>query len=148
MDAVLRATAIYVGLLVIVRVSGKRTLAQITVFDFVLLLVVAEATQQGLLGDDVSVTNALLVILTLIGIERTADLLSVMSGRFDRLLEGGSVVILEDGRANDERLRKLRISLDDILEQARASQGVERLDQIKYAVVERSGSISIIPKGG
>lgn len=148
MDAVLRATAIYVGLLVIVRVSGKRTLAQITVFDFVLLLVVAEATQQGLLGDDVSVTNALLVILTLIGIERTADLLSVKSGRFDRLLEGGSVVILEDGRPNDERLRKLRISLDDILEQARASQGVERLDQIKYAVVERSGSISIIPKGG
>lgn len=148
MDAVLRAAAIYVGLLVIVRVSGKRTLAQITVFDFVLLLVVAEATQQGLLGDDVSVTNALLVILTLIGIERTADLLSVRSNRFDRLLEGGSVVILEDGRPNDERLRKLRISLDDILEQARASQGVERLDQIKYAVLERSGSISIIPKGG
>ena len=148
MDAVLRATAIYLGLLVILRLSGKRTMAQITVFDFVLLLIVAEATQQGLLGDDFSVTNALLVILTLIGIERTTDFLSVKSGRFDRLLEGGSLIIVEDGRPNDERLQKLRISLDDILEQARSSQGIERMDQIKYAVLERNGSISVIPKSG
>ncbi len=148
MDAVLRATAIYLELLVILRLSGKRTLAQITVFDFVLLLVVAEATQQGLLGDDFSVTNALLVIMTLIGIERTADLLAVKSDRFDRLLEGGSVVIVEDGRPNDERLQKLRVSLDDVLEQARSSQGVERIDQIKYAVLERNGSISVIAKSG
>ena len=148
MDAVLRATAIYLGLLVILRLSGKRTMAQITVFDFVLLLIVAEATQQGLLGDDFSVTNALLVILTLIGIERTTDFLSVKSGRFDRLLEGGSLIIVEDGRPNDERLQKLRISLDDILQHARSSQGIERIDQIKYAVLERNGSISVIPKSG
>lgn len=148
MDPVLRATAIYFGLLVILRVSGKRTMAQVTVFDFVLLLIVAESTQQGLLGDDFSVTNALLVIMTLIGLDRSADLLSSKSPRVDRLLEGGSVVILEDGQPNEERLRKLRITIDDILEQARASQGIERIDQIKYAVLERSGSISIIPNNG
>lgn len=148
MDPVLRATAIYLGVLVILRLSGKRTMAQITVFDFVLLLIVGEATQQGLLGDDFSITNALLVILTLIGIERVADLLSVKSDRVDRLLEGGSVVVLENGRPLDERLRQLRIGLDDILEQARSSQGIERLDQIKYAVLERSGQISVIPRSG
>lgn len=148
MDPVLRATAIYLGLLVILRLSGKRTMAQVTVFDFVLLLIVAEATQQGLLGDDFSVTNALLVIMTLIGLDRAADLLSVKSPRIDRLLEGGSLVILEDGQPNEERLRKLRITIDEILEQARAAQGIERIDQIKYAVLERSGSISIIPKSG
>ena len=148
MDPVLRATAIYFGLLVILRLSGKRTMAQVTVFDFVLLLIVAEATQQGLLGDDFSVTNALLVILTLVGLDRTADLLTAKSDRIDRLLEGGSIVILEDGRPNEERLQKLRITLDEILEQARSTQGLERVDQIKYAVLERSGSISIIPKSG
>lgn len=148
MDPVLRATAIYLGVLVILRLSGKRTMAQITVFDFVLLLIVGEATQQGLLGDDFSITNALLVILTLIGIERVADLLSLKSDRVDRLLEGGSVVVLENGRPLDERLRQLRIGLDDILEQARSSQGIERLDQIKYAVLERSGQISVIPRSG
>ena len=69
MDAVLRAGSIYFILLLIFRISGKRTLSQITTFDFVLLLIVGEATQQGLLGDDFSVTNAILLVLTLVGID-------------------------------------------------------------------------------
>lgn len=66
MDAVLRAVAVYGFLLVIMRLSGKRTLAQVTAFDLVLLLIIGEATQQALLGDDFSVTNAFVVITTLI----------------------------------------------------------------------------------
>lgn len=147
MDAILRGTAIYLGLLVILRLSGKRTMAQITVFDFVVLLIVAETTQQGLLGDDFSVTNALLLILTLIGLERTADLLGARSPRLGRLLEGNAIVIVEHGQPHEDWLKKLRISHDDILEQARSAQGLERMEQIKYAVLERSGSISIIPTG-
>jgi uncharacterized membrane protein YcaP (DUF421 family) len=69
MDAVLRAATVYFVLLLLMRLSGKRTLAQITPFDFVLLLVIGEATQQGLIGNDYSVTKALLLITTLIGID-------------------------------------------------------------------------------
>ncbi len=148
MDAVLRAAAIYLGLLIIMRVSGKRTLAQVTVFDFILLLVVAEATQQGLLGDDFSVTNALLVILTLVGIERIADAVSARSDKADLVLNNAPLVIVEHGRALEERIRDLRISADDILEEARSTQGVERMEQIKYAVIERNGAISVIKQGG
>ena len=136
----------YAALLVILRLSGKRTIGQITVFDFILLLVVAEATQQALLGDDFSVTNGVLVILTLVGIERLADLVSIRSTGMKRLLDGRPTIIVDHGRTLDERLERLRITPDEILQQARSSQGVERIEQIKYAVLERNGVISIVPR--
>jgi uncharacterized membrane protein YcaP (DUF421 family) len=75
MVAVLRAAAIYCFLLLLMRLTGKRSLGQMTTFDFVLLLVVAEATQQGLLGNDFSLTNAFLVILALVGIDTGMSLI-------------------------------------------------------------------------
>lgn len=69
MDAVLRAAAIYFVLMVLFRVAGRRSLTDLTTFDFVLLLIIGEATQQALLGDDFSVTNAILIISTLIAID-------------------------------------------------------------------------------
>lgn len=82
MDSILRAVAIYAILMIIFRISGKRSLAQITTFDFVLLLVIGEATQQALLGDDFSLTNAALVIITLLGLDIA---LSMLQERFSFL---------------------------------------------------------------
>ena len=143
MDAVVRAAVIYVFLLVLFRVTGRRTLAQITTFDFVLLLIIAEATQQGLLGNDFSITNALLVILALLGLDLLSQGLSRRWRSFDRWINGLPLVLVEDGRLIDDRARKA-----GFLEQARANQGIERIEQIKYAVLERDGSISVIPKSG
>lgn len=146
MDSVIRAMAIYVILLVIFRVSGKRSLAQITTFDFVLLLVVSEATQQAMLGDDFSMTNATLAILTLVGLD---VVLSIMQHRFPRLgmlVDSVPLVLVSDGEVQQERMDKLRISEGDILEAARDKQGLERMEQIKYAVLERTGAISIVPR--
>ena len=75
MDLVIRGLAVYLFLLLIFRISGKRSLRNATTFDFVLLLIIAEATQQGLIGDDFSVTKALLVITTLIGLDIGLSLL-------------------------------------------------------------------------
>ena len=148
MDAVVRAAVIYVFLLVLFRVTGRRTLAQITTFDFVLLLIIAEATQQGLLGNDFSITNALLVILALLGLDLLSQGLSRRWRSFDRWINGLPLVLVEDGRLIDDRAIKAGFLEDDILEQARANQGIERMEQIKYAVLERDGSISVIPKSG
>jgi uncharacterized membrane protein YcaP (DUF421 family) len=148
MDAVVRAAVIYVFLLVLFRVTGRRTLAQITTFDFVLLLIIAEATQQGLLGNDFSITNALLVILALLGLDLLSQGLSRRWRSFDRWINGLPLVLVEDGRLIDDRARKAGFLEGDILEQARANQGIERMEQIKYAVLERDGSISVIPKSG
>ena len=148
MDAVVRAAVIYVFLLVLFRVTGRRTLAQITTFDFVLLLIIAEATQQGLLGNDFSITNALLVILALLGLDLLSQGLSRRWRSFDRWINGLPLVLVEDGRLIDDRARKAGFLEDDILEQAGANQGIERMEQIKYAGLERDGSISVIPKCG
>ncbi len=146
MEAPLRALAVYSFLLLIFRISGKRTFAQITPFDFVLLLILGEATQQGLIGDDFSVTKALLLILSLVGIDIMLSYVQEYVPWLDRAVEGRPVIVLENGEPIDERMKKSRVDEGDILEAGRKMHGVERLDQIKYAVLERDGSISVIPK--
>lgn len=148
MDAVLRAAAVYLALLVIFRVFGKRTIAQITTFDLVLLLIVSEATQQALLGEDFSVTMAVLVIVTLVGIDRIFDYLGWRFPRFGRVVDGTPVVLVERGSPLEARMNKHHIDLGEVLQHARSSQGIRGLNEIDYAILERSGSISIIPKRG
>lgn len=145
MDPVLRGLAIYFALLLIVRISGKRTLAQMTAFDFVLLLIVGEATQQGLLGDDFSVTNAIVVITTLIGADIVMAWVKEKSTSFTKAAEGVPVVIVKDGEPIEHRMRRARVDAADVLSAGRSSQGIERMDQIKYAVLEQGGNISVIP---
>lgn len=146
MDAVLRAVAIYVFLLIIFRISGRRTLAEITTFDFVLLLIIGEATQQGLLGDDFSVTNAFLIIITLVFADIALSLFKEYVPVAGKLLDGVPMLLVENGEPLRERMKKARVDEYDIMEAARRSQGLEHMDQIKYAVLEVSGTISIVPK--
>jgi len=146
MDAILRAFVIYLLLMIIFRVSGKRSLAEITTFDLVLLLIISEATQQAMLGDDFSITNAVLVIITLFFVDNT---MSYLTNRFHKLgpwVEDVPLVLVQAGKMLNDRMRKSRISESDILEAAREKQGLENMGQVKYAVLERTGSISIIPK--
>jgi uncharacterized membrane protein YcaP (DUF421 family) len=145
MEAVLRAATIYLFLLLVLRLSGKRTLAQITTFDFVLLLIIGEATQQGLIGDDFSVTKAALLIVSLIGIDIGLSLLQDRWPRLAVFVEGAPLILLEAGKPLEERLSKSRVDVDEIMEAGRNKYGLERLSQIKFAVLERDGSISIVP---
>jgi uncharacterized membrane protein YcaP (DUF421 family) len=146
METVLRGLTLYFVLMLLLRFTGKRALQQITTFDFVLLLIIAEATQQGLSGDDYSVTTALILVTTLVAVDTLLSKLKDWFPRLDRVMDSLPLVIVEDGKPLKERMEKERIAEDDILEAARELQGLERMDQIKYAVLERSGGISIIPK--
>ena len=146
MDSVLRAAAVYVVLPVVFRLAGKRSLASITTFDLVLTLIISEAIQQALLDNDNSMTNAFLVVFTLIGMNIALSLLKQRSARAETLLDGAPVVIMEDGRLHRDRMDEERVDEADILVAAREKQGLSRLDEIRYAVVEQSGGISIIPR--
>jgi uncharacterized membrane protein YcaP (DUF421 family) len=146
MESVIRAAIVYVVLMLLFRIAGKRSLAEVTSFDLVLLLIISEATQQAMIDNDNSMTNALLLVSTLIGMN---ILLSVVTKRWkflDKLVEDVPLVILKNGEPLRDRMRKERIDEDDILEAARASEGLERLDQIKFAILERTGHITIVPK--
>jgi uncharacterized membrane protein YcaP (DUF421 family) len=146
MSSVLRAIVVYVVLFLIFRVAGRRTLSQITTFDFVLLLIVSEATQNAMIGDDYSITNAMLVITTLVGLDVALSLWKRRFPSLDKFLDGVPLIIVEDGKALKDRMAKARVDESDVLTAARELQGLERMEQIKYAVLERSGGISIIPK--
>ena len=99
MDSVLRAAAIYLVLLVLFRVAGRRTLSEMTSFDFVLLLVIGEATQQALLGEDFSLTHAVLVIVTLILLDVLISLVMQRSRLAGKLIEGVPMVIVAGAMA-------------------------------------------------
>ena len=146
MNVVIRALSIYVFLLIVLRFAGKRSLVQITTFDFVLLLILSEATQQALLGNDYSLSKAFLIILTLVMAEIGLSLLKHKVPFLEKWLDGTPIIIVENGKMLKDRTNWSRIDEEDILAAARDSQGLERMEQIKYAVLETSGGISIIPK--
>jgi uncharacterized membrane protein YcaP (DUF421 family) len=144
MDSVLRAAAMYLALMVLFKIAGRRSLAELTTFDFVLLMILGEATQQALLGDDFSMTNSMLVIVTLIAIDVGLSLLKQRSQWVSQLIDGGPTIIVENGKLLHKRLRHARLIEADVMEAARSSQGIETLDQIKFAILERNGKISVI----
>lgn len=146
MDAVLNGLSIYFFLMIVLRVGGNRVLGKTTAFDFVLLLIIAETTQQALLGDDFSLTNAMLLIVTLIGLDIALSLMKRRWPKLDRMVEGMPMVLVERGNPLWERMQKARVDVGDILSAGREMQGLKRMDQIEYAVLERSGGISIVPK--
>jgi uncharacterized membrane protein YcaP (DUF421 family) len=148
MDLVVRGVTVYLFLLLIFRISGKRSLRNATTFDFVLLLIVAETTQQALVGDDSSVTGAFLLIVVLVGLDVSLSLVKRWSPRIDRLLEGQPLVILRNGVPLRRRMHVERVDEEDILSAARETRGLDSLEQIKRAVLERNGAISIVPRSG
>jgi uncharacterized membrane protein YcaP (DUF421 family) len=146
MESVLRGLAIYLVLLVIVRLSGRRTLAQMTPFDLVLLLIVAETTQQALLGDDFSLVNAFVLILTLFLADIGLAFIKDRAPRLARWMDGSPTILIASGKPDWDALRRARVSVEEVLATAREKQGLARLDQIDFAVLETSGGISIVPK--
>lgn len=145
-ESVIRAAVIYAFLLVIFRVNGKRALAQITTFDLVLLLIISEVVQQALLGNDNSITNAFLLVATLVGIDIGLSVWKQRSPTVAKLLDDVPLVIVEDGRPLRDRMDRCRVDDGDVLAAARQQRGLERMDQVKYAVLERSGGITVIAK--
>jgi uncharacterized membrane protein YcaP (DUF421 family) len=148
MDTVMRAAVVYVVLLLIFRIAGKHSLAEITTFDLVLTLIISEAIQQGMVNEDRSLTGAFLLVLTLVGIDITLAALKQRFTGLAKVLEGTPVVVLKEGRVRRQAADKERVDESDILAAARRDHGLHRLDEIDYAVMERTGTLSIIPKRG
>ncbi|MBS0970942.1 DUF421 domain-containing protein [Chimaeribacter arupi] len=146
MDMVLRAACMYLFLMLVFKIAGRRTILQMTSFDFILLLIISEATQQALLGDDFSLFGAFITIGTLIAIDILLSMLKDKVPAADLLLDGSPIILIENGKTLDKRMVQLRISLEDVMEVARQEQGLEQASQIKYAILETNGKISVIPQ--
>jgi uncharacterized membrane protein YcaP (DUF421 family) len=144
-EVILRTTLVYLGLLLAMRVAGKREVGQMKPFDLVTLLIISNAVQNAMVGQDSSVVGGLMaaaVILVLnftIGRVRRRYLLA------QQVFEGSPTLIVHDGRFVTDHLRREQLSEEDVL-QAMREHGVDDVQQVKSAVLEVDGSISIIPK--
>ena len=145
MNPVIRAIVIYLFLLLIFRIMGKRSLSESTTFDFVLLLIIGEVTQQALIGKDYSITGAAILISSLMGIDLIFTLLKDKFVFFGKVAEGIPLIIVDHGKPLKERMHKVKVSEEDVLETARQNFGLKELNEIEYAILEKDGSISIVP---
>lgn len=146
MNPVLRGLAVYLFVFVIFRILGKRSLAEITTFDFVLLLVISETTTEALIGEDYSLMGCVIMVCTLVATDFLFSKLKETSAWFSTAADGAPLIIVDNGKPLKKRMNKSKVDESDVLEAARMLHGLERMDQVKYAVLERDGSISIIPK--
>lgn len=146
METIVRALAIYIFLQILIRVSGRRTLGEMTPFDLILLLIISEATQQALLSDDFSVINCFIIITTLVGADIILSYAKRASPALEKWIDGMPTIVVNDGKPLIDKIRAARIDEEDILESARKSHGIAKMSDIKHAILEKSGEISIIPR--
>lgn len=147
MDLVLRAAAMYVAVFAFTRLLGRRELSQMQPFDLILLVVVGDLVQQGVTQNDLSVTGLMLVIATVALLQVGASYLSFRFRSLRPLLEGKPVVLVDDGRIIENNLRRERLTVEDVTEEMRLNS-IDSLAQVRWAVLETSGRLSFIRKGG
>jgi len=143
MEVVLRAAAAYWLLLLAMRLLGRRTTSQLAPFDLVVLFLVAGTTITGVLGDERSLTAAASAVMTFGLMHRLVSWLRSRSSLFGRIVDGTPVIIYENGKFQEVRMKLLNVQASDIMYAVR-QRGLSRLSQIDYAVIERDGKISVI----
>jgi uncharacterized membrane protein YcaP (DUF421 family) len=146
-NLVLRTTVIYLIILIGLRLTGKREIGQMTVFDLVVLLLLANAVQNAMVGPDTSLIGGILAAVVLLVLNTAVARLRLRWPRLRRLIEGSPTLLVLHGEVIADHLR--REGLDrETLEAALREHGVSTLDDVEMAVLEIDGSISVVPAGG
>jgi uncharacterized membrane protein YcaP (DUF421 family) len=147
MGIVVRTSAVFLFVLVCLRALGKRDLAELTVFDLLLVMVIGDIVQQGITQDDVSLTGAMLGVSTLVLWILATSYLSFRFPRARPLIDGIPAVVVQDGRPNMEVLRIERLTLDEVFAAAR-EQGIASLREVRLGFLEAEGHFTFIRYAG
>jgi uncharacterized membrane protein YcaP (DUF421 family) len=146
--SVVRAGVIYLVMLILFRVAGKRTLSDVTTFDFVLLLIISESIQNGLTDPAPALQRSLLLVITLVSLNILFSVIKQRWPRVEHIAEGRPVLIFSRGKPHYDVMNKERVGEEDIMHAARSIHGLKSLDEIEFAILETSGGISVIPRKG
>ena len=144
-EFILRAVVVYAVVLGMVRLGGKRALGQITPFDVLLIVLLGNAVQNALLGQDTSLAGGLLLAATLITLNYTVGWVTTRSRRMERLIEGEPVLVARDGKLLDSVLRRELITQADF-DAAMRQQGCGGIEEVALALLEINGHITIVPR--
>jgi uncharacterized membrane protein YcaP (DUF421 family) len=137
-----RGLAIYVALLVMMRLSGKRTIGQFTPFDLLVIMLLSEAVSPGLTGGDDSVAGGLIVVVTLVVLNLAIAFVTARNDKAAELIEGSAVLIGRDGRIFQHVIKRNHVAESDV-EQALREADCPR-EKMKYAFLEADGKITIL----
>lgn len=146
-ELIARGTLVYIAVLIMLRVSGKRTIGEFSPFDVIVMLLISEAASPALTGGDESVPGGLLVVATLIFWNFAVAFISTRNKRVDKLLQGSPVVLVRKGVLYPEALRRNNMPEGDLREAMRAKE-ISTLDDVELAILEPDGDISLFKKGG
>jgi uncharacterized membrane protein YcaP (DUF421 family) len=143
MYTILHAVFGYLFLTLTVRVLARRPGAQMTAFEFVLVFLIGGVIILSTVGDDPSMTNCFGAVLAIVMMHRLVTYFKVKSKRFSELVDGRPVVLLKDGQWQSDLMNHMRLQDTDVMASAR-TKGIPTLKDIKYAILERNGAISIL----
>jgi uncharacterized membrane protein YcaP (DUF421 family) len=142
-ETVIRVVFFYALILVLLRIVGKRELSQLSPLELIMLLLIPELVSQALVREDFSMTNAVIAITTLMSLVFITSAVVYRYKRMGELLEGKPALLVERGSTIRATMDRERITPEDIAAEMRKA-GIERLDFVKWAVLEADGKISII----
>ena len=139
-----KTTVIYVFLVLGLRLFGKRALGEMNIYDLVLVIVLANAVQNAMVGNDTTLAGGLVAAVTLLVLNWLTTTLVARSPRLEQFMVGGPVVLVNGGRLVTANLRREGISQDQLMEALREHE-IEDLDRVRLAVLEADGTISVVP---
>src|SRR4051812_23647527 len=145
MDIVIRAAVTFLFLFLLTRIVGRRELSSLEPFDVILLVVIGDLVQQGITQSDYSVTGVWLAAGTLALMTVAVSYLSFRFSKLREVLEGDPIVLVEDGKVLEKNLKRERLTVEELAAEARLQQ-IGSLDEVSWAVLETSGSISFLQK--
>lgn len=146
-EFVLRAVAVYVVVLLLVRIAGKRTVGQYTPFDLVVVVLLGTAVQNSLIGDDISLSGGLLLAAVLLGLNWLVGFLGARWAAFDAAVEGVPVVLARDGVVFHRQLRRQSVNERDFAAALRKADCADHAE-VRLAMLETSGEITVLRRNG
>jgi uncharacterized membrane protein YcaP (DUF421 family) len=147
MDIVIRAAVAFFFIFFLTRVIGRRELNTLEPFDLILLVMMGDLVQQGVTQNDFSVTGLLLAASTVAVLTLTVSFASFRFPRLRPMLDGEPIVVVQDGKPIARNLHRERLTVEEVAAEARGQQ-IASLDEVQWAVLETSGQITFIKKGG
>ena len=146
-EIVLRTAVVYLFLVVVFRITGKREVGQMSILELIVILIISDAVQNSMVGENSTLWGGLVAVLTLLGMDFGLKALTGRSRRLRKAVEGEPRLLLRDGRLLDRAMQEEGIEADQVRAAIRG-QGLTRVEDVRLAVLETDGSISVIPMTG
>lgn len=142
-EVILRAVIIYAALFILFRFMGKKQLGEMSPMDFILLLIISEGVSGGLVGEEYTVSGAIIVAVTLMSLNYLVDYTAFRSKKVEKIIEGEPQILIRDGHILSKTANKENLSKDEILQALRLNQ-VESIEEVRLGILETNGKISVI----